>query len=125
MVQAPCKSAAGADRARSGLDQLGGAASSADAGIPARWQGPQLACNLAPALGHVTGRTQPVGDDRVQDAGRRIVSRPTGATKTDRATVERFAREMTAVRADPVVVRRLSKAGFKPMAMTLAQIASY
>ena len=45
--------------------------------------------------------------------------------KTDPAIVERIAREMTAVLADPDMVRRLADAGFKPMKMTPAQFATY
>ncbi|MDM0121404.1 Bug family tripartite tricarboxylate transporter substrate binding protein [Variovorax arabinosiphilus] len=45
--------------------------------------------------------------------------------KTDPAIVERIAREMTAVLADPDTVRRLAEAGFKPMTMTPAQFATY
>jgi tripartite-type tricarboxylate transporter receptor subunit TctC len=45
--------------------------------------------------------------------------------KTDPAIVERLAREMTAVLADPDTVKRLSEAGFKPMTMTPTQFAKY
>ena len=45
--------------------------------------------------------------------------------KTDAAIVARIAREMTAVLADPVMVRRLAEAGFKPMTMTPGQFATY
>jgi tripartite-type tricarboxylate transporter receptor subunit TctC len=44
---------------------------------------------------------------------------------TDPAIVERLARQMTAVLADPDTVKRLSEAGFKPMAMTPTQFAKY
>jgi tripartite-type tricarboxylate transporter receptor subunit TctC len=45
--------------------------------------------------------------------------------KTDPAIVERLAREMTAVLADPDTVKRLSDADFKSMTMTLTQFAKY
>ena len=45
--------------------------------------------------------------------------------KTDPAIVDRLAREMTAVLSDPDTVKRLSEAGFKPMAMTPTQFAKY
>ncbi len=45
--------------------------------------------------------------------------------KTDPAIVERLAREMSAVLAEPTTVRRLAEAGFKPMSMTPAQFAAY
>lgn len=43
--------------------------------------------------------------------------------KADLAIVERLAREMLAVLADSVMVRRLGETGFKPMAMTPTQFA--